>query len=114
VAPLPTTQALEAQLLQNVGKVIARLRKERPGGRMTQTELAQAAGITQAYLSEIESGKAAVTLPVLLRICDALGTSLAEVTLQAELEGRDLTGMQRGAVQFLCGLLEDLYRSPRP
>jgi DNA-binding Xre family transcriptional regulator len=91
--------------------VIARLRKEHPGGKTTQTDLAQRVGITQAYLSEIESGKATVTLPTLLRICKALEARLAEVVLQAELEGKNLTATQRGAVQFLCGLLEDLYKS---
>jgi hypothetical protein len=50
-------------------------------------------------------------LPTLLRICNALDMSLAEVMVRAELEGRDLSGTQRGALSFLCGILEDLYRS---
>ena len=43
---------------------------------LTQTELAKAVGVKARYISRIENGKAAPTLPVLCRLADALSASL--------------------------------------
>ncbi|MGM0535208.1 MAG: helix-turn-helix domain-containing protein [Pseudomonadota bacterium] len=43
-------------------------------------DLAEKAGISQGYLSEIESGKKSGSLDVLKRIADALGVELGDLT----------------------------------
>ena len=39
---------------------------------MTQKQLAEATGLTQDRVSEIENGKVNITLATLFKICDAL------------------------------------------
>lgn len=48
-------------------------------GKFSQAELAQAAGITRPYLSDIERGISNPTSGVVRRICQALGKSFEEV-----------------------------------
>jgi transcriptional regulator with XRE-family HTH domain len=53
----------------------ARLRR----GHGNASAFAERAGITRAYLSNIENGHRLPTLDVLLRIADALGTSVSSL-----------------------------------
>jgi transcriptional regulator with XRE-family HTH domain len=46
---------------------------------MTQRELADMAGITKAYLSQIETGKRTGTPDVLSKLAKALGLTLDEI-----------------------------------
>lgn len=55
------------------GKRVAKLREERG---WKQTKLAEKAGISVTYLSEVENGKRSMGSDVLLRVADALGVSL--------------------------------------
>ncbi|AMA73299.1 helix-turn-helix transcriptional regulator [Aneurinibacillus thermoaerophilus] len=56
-----------------------KVRMVRNSKDMTQNELADKAGIAQAYLSEIETGKTIPSIPVLRRIAKALGIMVAEL-----------------------------------
>ncbi|MED0678278.1 helix-turn-helix transcriptional regulator [Aneurinibacillus thermoaerophilus] len=56
-----------------------KVRMVRNSKDMTQNELADKAGIAQAYLSEIETGKTIPSIPVLRRIAKALGITVAEL-----------------------------------
>lgn len=47
---------------------------------MTQKELAQRAGITQSYVSQICSGKKEPTLATLIALCDVLKIELNDLT----------------------------------
>jgi DNA-binding XRE family transcriptional regulator len=47
--------------------------------KMTMTELAEAAGISQPYLSEIEAGKKTGSIDVLRRICKVLRIDLDDL-----------------------------------
>lgn len=63
-----------AEASERLGARIAELRKERG---WTQRELAERAGITPTYVSEIENARAGnVGSSILLEIADALGASL--------------------------------------
>lgn len=53
----------------HIGESIATVRNYR---RMTQKQLAEATGLTQDRVSEIENGKVNITLATLFKICDAL------------------------------------------
>jgi transcriptional regulator with XRE-family HTH domain len=54
------------------GRRVAALRAERG---LTQRALAEAAGISVTFLSELENGKRNVSADVLLRLSEALGTA---------------------------------------
>ncbi|MGM0988790.1 MAG: helix-turn-helix domain-containing protein [Pseudomonadota bacterium] len=60
------------------GRVPVRVFREYRGLRAG--ELAEKAGISQGYLSEIESGKKSGSLDVLKRIAVALGVELGDLT----------------------------------
>ena len=52
-----------------------RIRLLRKSQRMSQTQLAERVGITQEYLSELERALKKPSIPVLEKLCDALGCS---------------------------------------
>ena len=54
-------------------EVGAALRAAREGLGLTQAQVASAAGVSRKWLSEAESGKAAVSLGLVLGVLDALG-----------------------------------------
>lgn len=58
--------------------VAERLKFFRESRNLTKSRLAQLAGVSQSYISDIEAGKKNPTVEVLSRICDALGISLVE------------------------------------
>lgn len=55
------------------------LRKRRTDARLSQVTVAQRAGCSQSYLSQLESGDRSPSLILLLRLSDALGCSVAEL-----------------------------------
>lgn len=64
-----------------LGKVIAALREKRS---MTQTELAQASGLSQSSVSRLEAGRATPDIFELKKIAGALGVSTEELERRAE------------------------------
>ncbi len=55
-----------------------RIKALRVGSGMKQSELAKMIGMSQINLSNVESGRTAVTVQVLLKIHDVLGCKLAD------------------------------------
>lgn len=53
----------------------ARINQRRKMQSLTQSQLAERVGITQAFLAEIEKGRKRPSLEVLEKLCDALGCS---------------------------------------
>ncbi|MFB2550933.1 helix-turn-helix domain-containing protein [Ensifer soli] len=62
----------------------SRIRTYRTYRGMTVTELAEAAGISQPYLSEIENGKKTGSVDVLKRIAKALRVDLDDLVVDVE------------------------------
>lgn len=60
----------------NIGDNVKRLREAR---NMKQVELAQALGISQSMLAQIERGTKALTMNLALCVVSALGCSLDEL-----------------------------------
>lgn len=54
------------------------IRKAREGKGLSQRDLAEQLGITQAYYSQIESGKRNVDLVLAMKMCSLLGINLQE------------------------------------
>lgn len=61
---------------KNIGMRIKELRSEK---KMTQAQLAEAAGVGTTHISHIETGNAAPSLEVLIAIINALGCSADEL-----------------------------------
>ncbi|EKQ51369.1 MULTISPECIES: helix-turn-helix transcriptional regulator [unclassified Clostridium] len=61
-----------------------RIREVRLEKKLSQTQLAKKAGISQSYLSELESNKKSPTLRQLCKIADALGVMPGELVYYAQ------------------------------
>lgn len=69
------------------GSIGERIRKQREAAGMSQSELAQVAGISRTYLSLIERGEARnISFSILSHLALALGTSPAALTGEIESE----------------------------
>ena len=64
------TFIVDVNLMTQLGKEIRRCRRYR---RMSQSDLARTAGMTQRIISEIERGKANCTLETVERLANVLG-----------------------------------------
>ena len=58
--------------MKSIGRKIAKLRAE---NGMSQEDLAGAAEVNRGYISRIENGHVAFSVPVLLKLADALKVS---------------------------------------
>jgi len=70
-----------AELVYELFETDSRIRTYRNYRKMTVSDLAAAAGISQPYLSEIESGKKTGSVDVLKRIAAALKVDLDDIVL---------------------------------
>lgn len=55
------------------------LRKLREMKNWSQTRLAKESGVSQTYISELEAGKSAPTIPIVMKLAKALGVSVSEL-----------------------------------
>ena len=60
------------RFLRDLGERVKRARQERG---LSQSDLAERLGLSDAYISKIEMGKNAMTVTVLAKLSDALGVS---------------------------------------
>lgn len=86
-------------------RTIRRLRNELG---LLQEEVAMRAGISPAYLSQIENGKRAPTPGVLSRVAEALGTT-APVLYVLTLEVDDVPPSRREAFKELAPAIFDFF-----
>lgn len=70
--------------LMDEATIGANIRRLRERGGCTVTQLAQAAQLSKATLSKIETGRISSPVSTLLRIADALDTPLAEFFLESD------------------------------
>ena len=54
-----------------------RVKMQRISAKVSQTELAKELGVTQTHLSNIENGRAGLTIPNLIKLHEALDTSIS-------------------------------------
>jgi HTH-type transcriptional regulator / antitoxin HipB len=78
------------------------VRGHRRSLKMTQASLAQAAGVSRAWITEFEAGKSTVELGRVLAVLDALGIVLEARTATSTEAPRTTDGLQD-----LDSLLED-------
>lgn len=88
----------------NIGASINRLRKER---KLSQTELAQAAGITQTSLSQIENGQNRPSQKTLDAICKKLGIS-EPLLYVLSMDENDVPVEKRLIFETLYPLIKDM------
>jgi DNA-binding XRE family transcriptional regulator len=70
-----------AELVYELFETDSRIRTYRNYRKLSVSELAEAAGISQPYLSEIESGKKTGSVDVLKRIAAALKVDLDDIVV---------------------------------
>ena len=54
-----------------------RVKMQRISAKVSQTELAKELGVTQTHLSNIENGRAGLTIPNLIKLHEALDTPIS-------------------------------------
>ena len=62
----------------------ANIRRRREEARLTLTQLASRANLTKGALSKIETGKGSPPIATIMRIAEAMGTTLAELFVEAD------------------------------
>lgn len=90
----------------DAGVVGARVRAARERQRWNQRTLADSAGLSQATLSRIESGGRLPSMPEMLQLAAALGTSLGDLTGQSAVRAR-LTCAARSEDDAVAEALRD-------
>lgn len=90
-----------------MGQAIRRLREKE---RLSQERLALMVGISRQHLSNVESGKANVSVVVLLKIAEGLGVGGGFILAEANLD-RPRT---RGAVRHVRGAPHTCLRASGP
>ncbi|WIM69040.1 helix-turn-helix transcriptional regulator [Corynebacterium breve] len=79
-SPVPSVQQPEPLLREALGLSLRAFRADKG---VTLRELAQRARVSPGYLSELERGRKEVSSELLAAVCNALGTTVAEVLVEA-------------------------------
>ena len=69
--------------------MLERLREKRKKLHWTEKEAAKRIGISQPFYHNIETGKKTPSLPTTLKITDAMGCTLEELTARKEAQQHD-------------------------
>ena len=78
-----------------------RIKALRVGYGMKQSELAKKIGMSQTNLSNVESGRTAVTVQVLLKIHNVLGCKLADFFVDLDNDVEETAREEQGAKQSI-------------
>ena len=78
-----------------------RIKALRVGSGMKQSELAKKIGMSQTNLSNVESGRTAVTVQVLLKIHDVLGCKLADFFVDLDNDVEEAAKEEQGVKQSI-------------
>ena len=107
----------QKKLYHEIGE---RIRKSRQEARISQEELAEYAGISGSYISDIEAGKRNFSVDVLMKIAEALQVS-TDWILRADTPGtaavlnrdveRILEGLSADEMNDVMLILTDIKRS---
>lgn len=73
-----------------MNEIAERLKSFRLANRMTLKQLAQKAGCTDAYLSQLERGKANPSIMILKKIASALKVKVVDFFIESETEENDV------------------------
>lgn len=111
------------QQLQEIG---ARLKQARLAKNMTQAQLAEAAGISISFLSNIENGRQVMNIQTLIALLDSLNISADwllnnstdsaahAVTYEIEKELTSCSAKERAAILKLIQLMKESIRTLKP
>ena len=86
--PGPRVRVVQPLLREVYGRLLRRMRQQQ---RRTLAEVAAEAGISMAYLSEIERGLKEPSSEILAAVCGALDATIVGLVGAAHVELRDLT-----------------------
>ena len=95
----------DMELLARVANNVKRIRGDRH-----QASVATAAGISKSFMSEIENGHRGMSLPIAIRLSEALGVHLNDLIGQPDPLERDLRALEEHTGLSLDGLRARLCR----
>ena len=107
VRPSPNEKSAQAELAPLLARIGERVRAERQRRELTLAQLATASALSRRFLTDVELGKANVSLLALVKIGRALGLDLARMSAPEEAAGgpRSLEGAPATKRRFaLIGL----------
>lgn len=81
-------------------EIAKKLKAYRLGNQMTLKQLANRAGCTDAYLSQLERGRANPSIMILKRIASALGIQVVDFFLEPEVVGNDVVMKENDRVNI--------------
>ena len=81
-------------------EIAEKLRAFRLANRMTLKQLASKAGCTDAYLSQLERGRANPSIMILKKIASALQVKVVDFFLEIETDGNDVVCKERERVSI--------------
>jgi transcriptional regulator with XRE-family HTH domain len=89
-----------------------RIREIRRGNNVTLRALADAAGVSESFVSQVERGVANPSMASLSRMADALGTNLASLFVGVDPVGSVVRAGQRKRMAHPAGSLDDYLVTP--
>jgi transcriptional regulator with XRE-family HTH domain len=85
---------------KSVKEIAEKLKTLRLANRMTLKELAKKAGCTDAYLSQLERGRANPSIMILKKVASALQVKVVDFFLENETNGNDIVLSERERVNL--------------
>jgi transcriptional regulator with XRE-family HTH domain len=108
--PSDGVHGINQKMSMHIGKIIKEVRLEKA---LTQTELAQKSGISNAYLSQIESEKQEPSLDTLEKISEVLDTPVYILFFKAineeNIQNPDNKRFTKEIKRAMKGLIDELY-----
>lgn len=100
-----------------MGEFGGRLKRARNAAGLTQQELAEEVGLTQAAISQLEKGVRAPTPALVVKLADALGVKKTDLAGQSEGQFerkalfRNLKGLSPDELRFINEVVERIRKS---
>jgi transcriptional regulator with XRE-family HTH domain len=95
---------------ENLGPRLRELRRQRG---ITLREVAEAAGVTESFVSQVERGTASPSVATLRRIAAALGETMASLFVGADTTGMVVRAGERKRFRHPAGSAEEYLLTPR-
>ncbi|MCW2719659.1 cupin domain-containing protein [Pseudonocardia sp.] len=94
------------------GDLGGRMRELRRRNNITLREVADAAGVSESFVSQVERGVANPSMASLRRMAEALGESVASLFVGAEMPGMVVRAGDRKRLAHPAGSLDDYLLTP--
>ena len=95
-----------------LGKKIKEIRRRK---KLSQYNLAERVNVSPPYISRIECGKNRISLELLVKVCEALETSIAEILMGNYFDEysyitKESTGLEKRLMVAACNAIKETIR----